>query len=255
MNVIAVVVFTAVFAFAVVVVEAIVANANFGTVVTAYAVHGVIVAALAAMPAPFVIVVAAVIAYHNLVVVLIVSVVHVTLVMKFAALGAFAAIFFEAVRAYVGTVYASHVTARIVFVAMAAKQITVFKANVANVDMFAVFVDDVSGAVTAASAFVASFAISGIAIFAVKVFGNFFTATNAKPIDADSKSFEVVKVIVVNGNRRSKVGERPILVTAEAVAGIDVNVAAVIEVSLAVPSVGHFFEQGNFTLNDVKVKL
>jgi len=222
--------------------------------VAAYAVHGLIVAALAAMPAPFVIIVAAVIADHNLVTVLVVSVLHVTLVMKFAALGAFAAIFFEAVRADVGTVDARHVTARIVFVAMATKLIAVFKASVANVDAVAVFVDDVSCTVATTTTFVANFAISGIAVFAVKVFGNFFAAANAKTVDAHGKSFEVVKVTVVNGNRRSKVGERPILVTAVAVAGVDVNATAVVEVSIAVPNVGNSFKQGYFTLNDVEVK-
>ena len=147
-------VFATVFARAIVVVAAVIANANVGAVATVDAVHSVLVVNFAAIFAVSVGFVSAIVTNENCVTVSVVGVVHVPAVVKFSALCTFRAVLFDAVRADVSAIDAGHLAGRIVFVAVVAVAEAIVETAPANVNAFAVFVDDAGDVVATATAFI-----------------------------------------------------------------------------------------------------
>ena len=198
-------VFAAVFARAIVVVETVIANANFGAVATVNVVHSVVVVNCSAVFTAPVGFVSAIVTDENCVTVSVVGVVHVPAVVNFSALCTFRAVLFDAIRADVSAIDAGHLAGRIIFVAMTAVAETIFEAVLANVNAFAVFVYDAGDVVAMAAALVAGFATFGVALIAVEPFGGFFAAADAEAVSADVEGLKVVEVLQVNGNFSAKI--------------------------------------------------
>ena len=200
-------------------------------------------------------IIAARIANVDIVAVLVDSVRKFTAKKIFVAFVANAVIFGKATRANIGAVmYHSHLAFVVVFFAMFAKTVVFVKAMVADVNAFAVAIDDFPSFGAIVLALLTKFAFFGIAIGAVNSFGNFVGASNAKPVSSDIKSLEVVSVVGANGNFCVEVGMRPISITAEAVSLANVNVVLVAAIFFGQPEIGNVFEFGQFALNQIAIK-
>ena len=220
-------VFAAPFAFAVEIVEAVIANVNLAVTTTVNTMQIVLVMNFAAVFAAFVVIVMTIITNENGVAVPVVSVVHVVPIVNLSALGTFRAVIFDAVLANIRVIDEGHLIAGVILVAVAAIAEAFFKAVRTDVYAFAVLVENAGNGVSAAAAFVAGLAAFRIAVIAVQSRRNFLAARNAQPISPDLESLEVVKVILVDRNFRAEIRNFPILVTAETVVRIDVNVPLV----------------------------
>ena len=139
--------------------------------------------------------------------------------------------------------------------AVFAKAIVMIEAVLADVNALAVTVNDFPRFGTGVVALLAVFVFVGVAAVAIKPAGNFVATANAQAVSPDIEDFEIVEMIFANGDFRVKVGMRPIRIAAEAVAGVNVNVAFVVAVLFGEPKIGSVFEFGKFTLNEVAIKL
>ena len=247
--------FAAVFAFAEVVVKAIVANLNFVTVPPVNCMHRVIVTALGAPVAPRIRILPATFADHDFLTVPIVSVRHIVPVVQFTAFGTFTAIFLDAIRADVGIVNTAHIAARIIFVAVATEKIAVFQTVLADICVFAICVDDVSGGITATPAFVTRLPLFGVAPFAIKFFVNLVAATDAQTIGADLERLVIVKVILMDRDSCVELRIKPIFVSAETGTGVNLYSAFVSAIFFSPPEIGNPLKLGNFALNKVTIQI
>ena len=139
--------------------------------------------------------------------------------------------------------------------AMFAKAVMRVEAVLADMNSFAVAVDDFPRFGTRFVAVLAKLVFVGVTAVAVQSAGNFVAATNAQPVSPDIEDFEVVEMIFANGDFGVKVGMRPVGIAAEAVAAGNVNVAFVAAIFLCEPEIWSVFEFGKFTLNKVAIKL
>ena len=119
---------------------------------------------------------------------------------------------------------------------------------------FTVAIDSVESFAAIFFAMLTKFAFIRIAIGAVKSFGNFVGARNAKSVGTDIKGLEVVSVVSANGNFCVEVRMVPISITAEAVALANVNVVLVAAIFFSEPEIGNVFEFGQFALNQIAIK-
>ena len=219
--------FAAPFAPAVEVMEAVIANVNFAVAAAVNAVQIFFVMNFSAVLAALVGIEAAIVTNENGIAVSVVGVVHVVPMMNFAALGTFRAVIFNAVLANIGVIDKGHLVAGVILVAVATIAEVFFETIRANVNSFAVSVENTGNGVSAAAAFVAGLAAFRIAVIAVQSRRNFLAARNAQAVSSDGKSLEIVEVILVDGDFRAEIRNFPILVAAETVVRIDVNVPLV----------------------------
>ena len=139
--------------------------------------------------------------------------------------------------------------------AVFAKAVMIVEAVLADVNSFAVAVDDFPRFGTRFVAVLAKLVSVGDTAVAVQSAGNFVAATNAQPVSPDLEDFEVVEMIFANRDFRVEFGVWPVGIAAEAVAGVNVNVAFVAAVLFGEPKIGSVFEFGKFALNEVAIKL
>ena len=142
----------------------------------------------------------------------------------------------------------------VIFFAVFAKTIMAVEAVLANLNAFAVAVDDFPRFGVILVAVLAKLVFVGVAAVAIKPAGNFVAATNTQAVSPDLEDFEAVEMIFANGDFGVKVGMRPVGIAAEAVSTGNVNVAFVAAVFLGNPEIGSVFKLGKFTLNEVAVK-
>ena len=71
---------------------------------------------------------------------------------------------------------------------------------------------------------------------------------------ADLKIFEVVRMVVANGNFSVEISMNPVSVSAETGAVTNVNAMSVAAIFLSEPEVGHAFKFRDFALNQVAIK-
>ena len=142
----------------------------------------------------------------------------------------------------------------VIFFAVFAKTIMAVEAVLANLNAFAVAVDDFPRFGVILVAVLAKLVFVGVAAVAIKPAGNFVAATNTQAVSPDLEDFEAVEMIFANGDFGVKVGMRPVGIAAEAVSTGNVNVAFVAAVFLGNSEIGNVFKLGKFTLNEVAVK-
>ena len=114
-----------------------------------------------------------------------------------------------------------------IFFAMFAKAVVMIEAVLANMNSFAVTVNDFPRFGTGVVAFLAVLVFVGVTAVAVQSAGNFVAATNAQAVSSDIKDFVVIVMIFANGDFGVEIGVRPVGIPAEAVAAGNVNVAFV----------------------------
>lgn len=142
-----------------------------------------------------------------------------------------------------------------IFFAVFAKAVMRVEAMLADMNSFAVTVDDFPPFGTRFVALLTVFVFVGVAAVAIKPAGNFVATANAQTESPDIEDFVVVEMIFANGDFRVEFGVWPVGIAAEAVAGVNVNVAFVAAVLFGEPKIGSVFEFGKFALNEVAIKL
>lgn len=162
--------FAAVFAPVIEVVEAVRTDVDFVAVATVDAVQIVFVVNFSTMLATAVRIVAAIVTNEHGVTMSVISIVHVVPVMNFATFSTLIAMILNAVRADVGIVNERHLGTGIILVAVAAIAEPLFKTVRANVNAFAVFVEDAGDRIGSAPTFVTSFTTFGVTLIAVETF-------------------------------------------------------------------------------------
>jgi len=148
----------------------------------------------------------------------------------------------------------SHLAFVVVFLAMLAEAVIFVETTFAHVDTLAVAINDFPGFGTIIFTFLAELATIVIAILTEKFRRNFVGARNAQAVSSDGKSLEIVEVILVDRNFRAEIRNFPILVAAEAVVRINVNVPLVADVVFGLPKVRNFLKLGNLTLDKVAIQ-
>ena len=160
----------------------------------------------------------------------------------------------KTMRANVGAVMNhSHLLFVEVFFAVLAKAIVLVQAVFADMNAFAVAIDDFPSFGAKILALLTEFG-SVVTVVAEKPLGKFAGAGNAKPIGADLENLEIVGMVLANGDFGVEVRVHPITISAEAVAAIEVNVVFVTAVFFGLPKIGNAFKLGQFALNKVAIK-
>ena len=137
----------------------------------------------------------------------------------------------------------SHLAFIEVFFAMLAKAIVLVQAMFADVNAFAVAIDDFPSFGAKILALLTEFGIV-VAVIAEKFGRKFAGAGNAKPIGADRENLEVIGVILPNGNLGVEVGMNPIRVAAKTTAASDTNVMLVAAIFFSLPEIGYVLKLG-----------
>ena len=139
--------------------------------------------------------------------------------------------------------------------AVFAKAIVMIEAVLADVNALAMAVDNFPRFGARFVAVLAVFFFVVVAAVAIKPAGNFVATANAQAVSPDIENFEIVEMIFANRDFGVKIGMRPVGIPAEAVAGVNVNVAFVAAVLFGEPKIGGVFKFGQFALNEVAIKL
>ena len=147
-----------------------------------------------------------------------------------------------------------NLVAGVILFAMFAKTIMIVAAVLANLNAFAVAVDDFPRFGIILVAVLAVLIFVRIARIAVQPAGNFVATANAQAVSADIKDFEIVEMVFANGDFSVEVGMRPVGIAAETFAAGNVNVAFVATIFFGEPEIGGVFKFGQFALNEVAVK-
>ena len=131
-----------------------------------------------------------------------------------------------------------------VLLAMLAKAIVLVEAVVADVDAFAVAIDNLPSFGAKILALLTEFGLV-VAVVAEKFGRKFADAGNANSIGADLEDLEVVGMV----------GVRPVRIAAEAVPARDTNVMLVAAVFFGLPEIGNALKRGEFALNQIAIEL
>ena len=173
----------------------------------------------------------------------------------FIAFIAHGIIFVDTLRANTGTITGnSKRLPWIIFVAVFAKTIVFVQTAFTNANNFAAMIENFPRFRSIIFALLTKFAVIVIAIVAEESVGNFVTAGNTQAVSSDSKNFEVMNVVVANGNLSVKVGVRPVGITSKTVTAGDVNAVFISTVFFSLPEVGNAFKFGEFALNQIAIK-
>ena len=149
----------------------------------------------------------------------------------------------------------SHLPFIEVFFAMLAKAIVLVQAMFADVNAFAVAIDDFPSFGAKILALLTELGFVLIAVVAEKPFGKFAGTGNAKPIGADLEDLEIIGMVLADRNLSVEVRVNPITIAAKTVAASDTNVMFVAAIFFGFPEIGDAFKLGKFALNKVAIKL
>ena len=150
--------------------------------------------------------------------------------------------------------YHSHLAFIMVFLAVLTEAVIFVKAMVADLDTFAVTVEDFPSFRRIIFAFLTEFAIIVVTVLAKELRIKFAGARNAKPVSPNFENLEIVLMVVANGNFGVEVWMNPVRISAEAVPASDTNVMFVAAIFFRLPEIWNSFKLRKFTLNKVTIK-
>ena len=161
----------------------------------------------------------------------------------------------KATGANIGTVMDhSHLAFIMVFLAVLTEAVIFVKAMVADLDTFAVTVEDFPSFRRIIFAFLTEFAIIVVTVLAKELRIKFAGARNAKPVSPNFENLEIVLMVVANGNFGVEIRMRPVSITAKTVTARNVNAMFITAIFFSLPEIGHAFKLRKFTLNKVTIK-
>ena len=131
-----------------------------------------------------------------------------------------------------------------VLLAVLAEAVVFVQAVVADLDTFAVAVEDFPSFRRIIFAFLTEFAIIMVAILAKELRIKFAGAGNAKPVSPNIKNLEVVLMVSANGNFRVEVRVNPITITAKAISTTDMDRMFVTAIFFGLPEVRNALKFG-----------
>ena len=143
---------------------------------------------------------------------------------------------------------------RTIFLAPFAEAVVLVQTGGADVNSFAVAVDNVESLAATFLALLTEFVFVRVATGTVEPFGSFVAAGNAQTISANLKRLEVVGMVGANGNLGIEIAMTPIAITAEALALAKIDAVFVVAIFLGLPEVRNAFKLRQFTLNQIAIK-
>ena len=151
----------------------------------------------------------------------------------------------KATGANIGTVMDhSHLAFIMVFLAVLTEAVIFVKAMVADLDTFAVTVEDFPSFRRIIFAFLTEFAIIVVAVVAKKFVRKFAGARNAKSVSPNLENLEVVGTVLPNGNFGVEVWMNPVTITAKAVTARDMNSMFIATIFFGLPEVRNALKFG-----------
>ena len=174
----------------------------------------------------------------------------------FVALVAKQVLLVKTVRANVGAVMNNgHLSLVEIFFAVLAEAIILVQAVVADVNTFAVAINDFPSFGTIIFTFLAELATVVVAIVTEKFGRNFISAGNAKSVGAYIENLVVLLMVSANRNFSVEVRVTPVRITAETIAASNMDAMFIAAVFFGLPEVRNALKLGNFTLNQIAIKL
>jgi len=174
----------------------------------------------------------------------------------FVALVAKQVLLVKTVRANVGAVMNNgHLSLVEIFFAVLAEAIILVQAVVADVNTFAVAINDFPSFGTIIFTFLAELATVVVAIVTEKFGRNFISAGNAKSVGAYIENLVVLLMVSANRNFSVEVRVTPVRITAETIAASNMDAMFVVTIFFRLPEVRNALKLGNFTLNQIAIKL
>ena len=138
---------------------------------------------------------------------------------------------------------------------MLAEAIILVQAMVADLDTFAVTINDFPSLGAVVFTFLAELAAIVIAIVTEKFVRKFASAGNAKSVSPDIENLIVVLMVSANGNFSVEVGVTPVRISAKAVTAGDMNTMFITAIFFSLPEIRNIFKLGEFALNQIAIKL
>ena len=148
-----------------------------------------------------------------------------------------------------------HLTFVVVFLAMFAEAIILVQAMVADLDTFAVTINDFPSLGAVVFTLLTQFAAIVIAIVTEKFVRKFASAGNAKSVSPDIENLVVMLMVSANGNFSVEVWMNPITITAKAITAGDMNTMFITAIFFSLPEIRNTFKLGEFALNQIAIKL
>lgn len=141
-----------------------------------------------------------------------------------------------------------------VLFAMFTEAVILVQAMIADMNAFAIAVNDAPSFRAIVLALLAEFVFIILAIVAIETGRNFVSTGNAKAIGACLENLKVISMVLANGNFSVKVRVRPISIPAKAITASNVNIMFVAAVFFGFPKIRDALKLGKFALNKVTIK-
>ena len=162
----------------------------------------------------------------------------------------------KATRTDIGTVVdKSHPVSVVIFLTMLAEAVIFVETTFADVNALAVAINDFPSFGAVVFTFLAELATVVVAIVTEKFGRNFISAGNAKSVGTYIENLVVLLMVSANRNFSVEVRVTPVRITAETIAASNMDAMFIAAVFFGLPEVRNALKLGNFTLNQIAIKL